>query len=621
MIDEMDDPPVQAKLPPIELAAAAFVRKKKLPPIEQAAASFTAQKDTGNIDLSKMSETGTLDPTARPKEAPYFTGKMGSAIAGAGEMFPFVNKAVAGLMAIPGEGKYGDRFTTQLHKLKDEEQQSKAENLKSYLAGGLAGAVASSTLLPEVKGIGLASRLARSAAGQGVAYGALQGVSDAEGGIGDYAGTIAKDAAFAGLAAPVVGGLARPFIKKGAQAVEYGASKLGLGNAASAAADVVTATGKNRRALSDLTRQTNQSGKTLEGLLSEANSQTIPGAKGRDLIASAARDLQESGKQFPAAYKAASEITDPELDRFLAEGEGQKLWQAAQADAKKYGRELPTKPGGVSDELMGMAQKAEQITPGSGEKFLAQFTDTGFGKKEVPIPDPEALHFMRKAAQRDPKLGEAFASIKDAVSQHTPDLDAAIEDYAQKARAYDVLKAGKKAPEFYSASTKKAPNFSTVAGDPLRLKEAYTGPQGLEQAVKTLSPEERQAFRTTAQDRTGELLQGGKSVGDAANNEPWQHAVFGSPEAYKAFEMGQTAALPQEKGGIKQYLSGWLPHSTQGAAIKGVQAAAKASQGAERLHSKYPLSIQQVLNQALSRQRGMGTVDALRNALTRMTVR
>jgi hypothetical protein len=532
-------------------------------------------------------------------------------------MVPFGKKLLAGLSAASperwDEGTLGERYESAKDRLAKGFSAAKKANPKTYMAGQVASAIGQGAVGPAMRGAGLLG-----AAKQGATYGALEGASGAEGGVGDYAGSIATGVVLGGLLGPVVGAAARPVVRGAAKLGSYLPGKIGA-----VARDVSVATGKNRRALTDITKTVEKGGETLEGMAKKSQALTKTPGSGRKMAEEAALDLQQSGKQFEGAYKAASEITDPELDRFLSDGAGAGLWRSAQAEAKKRGRDLPVKAGSqYTDEVLEMAARADKTKPGDGARFLAQLGESGIGgRKEIPIPDPEALHFMRQAAAKDVKLKEAYQVIKDAVGKHTPDLDAAINDYAEKARKFDVLHAGLKADKSISAKADRPVPLSTKASDPVRLRKVRTGPKGLESSLDNMTPDEQQLFRTTAQDRLGELLQSGRTVGDKANNETWQRAIFGSPEMSEVFALGQRAQPEQGfvKGLIEDATEGWLPHSSRGYAAKGLQVLSRAARGRPHLTGN-PMSIDAVLGQALARQRGQGSVDVLRNALLRKTL-
>lgn len=522
---------------------------------------------------------------------------------GAMESVPFADRAVAAAgAALPEQGTtFGQRYDAKREALKQAIAQHRSQHPIAYGAGEGLGTVAQLVALPEVEGTGMLARALRSTAGQGALYGAAQGASNAEGSAGDFA----KGAAIGGLtgavAAPLVGAITRPAVGYVARkAANYLPGKVGQ-----VAADVATATGPNRRALSTLETTLAKQGKTAAQVGAESARLVPPANVGqsRPMIEQAARELQATGKRFPEAYQAAANITDPELDAALASGPGKALWQRAQKDAAKYGRELPTKQTAAFT-------LPETASPDLRARFAAL---PGAGAEEVPIPDPEALHYMRKAAAADPALQETFDVIKAAVQRHAPDLDKAIEDYAAGARKFEVLKAGKRAPGYLSASSESTPALAVKPGDPLRAKEALTGVEGLKRAVQNMSPTEQQQWRMAAQDRIGELLKSGKQVGDNLSNEEWQTLLFGSPETYNVFEAG-AQARPHEGAlqSVKEDLAtGWVPHSERGMLVKGGQVVSRMLRGKPHLTSDAPMTLEEVIRQMQSRRSGQHVANAL----------
>lgn len=501
-------------------------------------------------------------PTPPPGNRP---GVLSSALAGAAEGVPFLNRALA-----QGTRLFGANPDSALADIGRQQTAAKAAHPTAYGTGKFAGEMGALTGATALGGPVLGS----------AAFGAAKG-ADTNGSVVERGVSAAKDAGLYALG----GKVGEMVVQK---PLEWGTSKVAqliadrTANQAvkDAALKAALATGKNKDIL--------QSIPNPKGLATQAEASAPAELVGRGLPTqeAAGRTLAGSGnRMFPAAYETpgtptASTILPPKLQQMVD--------QYASA-------------GHSPEQVQTMTDRLTSLNPG------------------IAPPDAETVHAMRKAAVRAGDWGKV-GEIDQLIDQAHPALKAAIQDYAKNYRVHDLLEDANHIEQYLSPTSKAVPPRALTDGDPGVIASSLEGIRGVARQMENMSPAEQQAYRAFAQERLAKV--GPNALKHVDASPEWQTLLFGSPDTYNAWRLGQSAG-PQTTTALQRFASGathgWVPFGWHGVASKIAQGAlGAAGRGSEGLIAPGPMAIGDVLQQAEHAQAGRPlarAIEALRNGV------
>jgi hypothetical protein len=291
---------------------------------------------------------------------------------------------------------------------------------------------------------------------------------------------------------------------------------------------------------------------------------SAPSAPATQQLEALVRDREASGaKLFPKAYAAgAAGIDDPAINEILARPSFRRAYQMAQQMAADEGISLPTK------DVIPPPPKGVNVDPAKWEAAVRQN-----GKVEsVPVPDVRTIHYITRAvnrmidqgfegkapivdSQHAKVLQDALGDLRQRIGSQVPDFQTALDDYSARSGKIEALQTGRDILKYVGGV--RTPKQATGAGDPLALKAARQGIDGLEAAVHNMKPDERALFRQGAQsaiqsaiNKVPATVEGStvtvlrRIFGNAPEGARWQRLLFDSPGEASRFQ----DALSRERG-------------------------------------------------------------------------
>jgi hypothetical protein len=279
-----------------------------------------------------------------------------------------------------------------------------------------------------------------------------------------------------------------------------------------------------------------------------------------------------AAKKFPAAYAAgAAGVDDPTLAEIMSRPSFKQAYGMAQKMAKDEGTQLPTK---VVVKLNDGAQTLlDAAKPADREALEAKLMSNpqAVTRSEVPIPDVRTIHYVDRAIRRmidggyegnapivDPQhagvLYQALGDLRQRMAVKVPKFGEALADYADRSKEINALQTG--ADIFKYIGGERVPPQALTEGDPLALKGMRKGIDGLEAAMKNMSPEEQALFRRGARSAVLERITNTPSTPEGSttpilskvfspkgDGPRWQKLLFSTPEEAKSFQQ----ALARER--------------------------------------------------------------------------
>jgi hypothetical protein len=279
-----------------------------------------------------------------------------------------------------------------------------------------------------------------------------------------------------------------------------------------------------------------------------------------------------AAKKFPSAYAAgAAGVDDPALAEIMNRPSFKQAYGMAQKMAKDEGTQLPTKVVvKLNDGAQTLLDAAKPADHAALEAKLMS-NPQAVTRSEVPVPDVRTIHYVDRAIRRmidggyegnapivDPQhagvLYQALSDLRQRMAVKVPKFGEALADYADRSKEINALQTG--ADVFKYIGGERVPPQALTEGDPLALKGMRKGIDGLEAAMKNMSPEEQALFRRGARSAVLERITNTPSTPEGSttpilskvfspkgDGPRWQKLLFSTPEEAKSFQQ----ALARER--------------------------------------------------------------------------